>query len=418
MSKKDKKKSASTASKALALGTALSLGTFGFTAIGTGAAFGAPTANTATAATNSTKVIKLANGKTRIRVDLADNLRGKTVFIRTSRMVDGKRVVVTLGRVTLNKSGQAVLTVSRKIRVEDRLVVTDGIRNIVNSKITVIDDRTPVVPVPTPTPTPAPPAGGGSSGGGSSSAPVAGSISKATTTANAATQAAVSKVDTITLSGDYEINDTITITGVATADVVVTVVDPLAVADEIVDAVNAATGATVTAAKTSGTVVTLTADVAGTAFTATVTAADGGVDASQDAVAATTTPNAAAVPDTTEDATVATSTPNAAAAPDTTEDATVATTTSNAAAQAAVAQVDTITLSGTFAVGDTITITGVASANVVVTVANASAVADEIVAAVNAAAGAAVEAAKTSATVVTLTADVAGTAFTATVAKS
>jgi uncharacterized repeat protein (TIGR02059 family) len=151
-----KKKSTSTASKALALGTVLSLGTFGFTAIGTGAAFGAPTANTATASLNTTKVIKLANGKTRIRVDLADNLRGKTVFIRTSRMVDGKRVVVTLGRVTLNKSGQAVLTVSRKIRVEDRLVVTDGISNIVNSKITVIDDRTPVVPVPTPTPTPTP----------------------------------------------------------------------------------------------------------------------------------------------------------------------------------------------------------------------------------------------------------------------
>jgi len=151
-----KKKSTSTASKALALGTALSLGTFGFTAIGTGAAFGAPTANTATASLNTTKVIKLANGQTRIRLDLADNLRGKTVFIRTSRMVDGKRVVVTLGRVTLNRTGQAVLTVSRKIRVDDRLVVTDGIRNIVNSKITVIDDRTPVVPVPTPTPTPAP----------------------------------------------------------------------------------------------------------------------------------------------------------------------------------------------------------------------------------------------------------------------
>ena len=401
MSKKDKKKSASTASKALALGTALSLGTFGFTAIGTGAAFGAPTANTATASLNTTKVIKLANGKTRIRVDLADNLRGKTVIIRTSRMVDGKRVVVTLGRVTLNKAGKAVLTVSRKIRVEDRLVVTDGIRNIVNSKITVIEDKTPVVPVPTPTPTPAPapPSGGGSSGGGGSSAPVAGSITKTTTTANSASQAAVAQVDTITLSGTYEIGDTITVTGVADADVEVTVADATAVADEIVAAVNAATGATVTAAKTSATVVTLTADVAGTAFTATVTAADGGTDPSQDAEVATTTANAAA-------------------APDTSEDASVATTTANSAAQAAVAQVDTITLSGTFAVGDTITITGVASANVVVTVANASAVADEIVAAVNAAAGAAVEAAKTSATVVTLTADVAGTAFTATVAKS
>ena len=208
MSKKDKKKSASTAGKALALGTALSLGTFGFTAIGNGPAFGAPTANTATAATNSTKVIKLANGKTRIRVDLADNLRGKTVFIRTSRMVDGKRVVVTLGRVTLNKSGQAVLTVSRKIRVEDRLVVTDGISNIVNSKITVIDDRTPVVPVPTPTPTPAPPAGGGGS------APVADP-----------TIAAVAKIEAFNVANDAA---TMTIADLTAAGVTGTVAGNLA----------------------------------------------------------------------------------------------------------------------------------------------------------------------------------------------
>jgi len=162
-----KKKSTSTVSKSLALGTALSLGTFGFTAIGTGAAFGAPTANTAAASLNTTKVIKLANGKTRIRVDLADNLKGKTVIIRTSRIVNGERRFVTLGTIKLTKTGKGVLTVSRKIRVDDRLVVTDGIRNIVNSKITVIDDRTPVVPVPTPAPTPAPPASGGGSSEGS-----------------------------------------------------------------------------------------------------------------------------------------------------------------------------------------------------------------------------------------------------------
>jgi transposase-like protein len=170
MSKKDKKKTTSTAGKALALGTALSLGTFGFTAIGTGAAFGAPTANTAAASLNTTKVIKLANGKTRIRVDLADNLRGKTVIIRTSRIVNGERRVITLGRIKLTKTGKGVLTVSRKIRVDDRLVVTDGIRNIVNSKISVIDDRTPAVAAPAPTP--APPASGGGSSGGSDPAAV------------------------------------------------------------------------------------------------------------------------------------------------------------------------------------------------------------------------------------------------------
>lgn len=166
MPKQNKKKSSSTAGQALALGTALSLGAFGFTAIGTGAAFADPTSNTATALLNTTKIIKLANGKTRIRVDLADNLRGKTVTIRTSRIVNGERRVVTLGRIKLTKTGKGVLTVTRQIRVDDRIIVRDGTTKIVNSKISVIDDRTPAVPAPTPTPPPA-------SGGGSSSTPAA-----------------------------------------------------------------------------------------------------------------------------------------------------------------------------------------------------------------------------------------------------
>ena len=260
MSKKDKKKSASTAGKALALGTALSLGTFGFTAIGNGPAFGAPTANTATAATNSTKVIKLANGKTRIRVDLADNLKGKTVFIRTSRMVDGKRVVVTLGRVTLNKSGQAVLTVSRKIRVEDRLVVTDGISNIVNSKITVIDDRTPVVPVPTPTPTPAPapPSGGGSSGGGSApETPVAPAIGSATISGTArvgqvltAGSTGVTGTPTPSLTYQWK-DDGVDIAGATSSTLTLTVTQLGGVITVVVTATNATSAASATSTGTA-----------------------------------------------------------------------------------------------------------------------------------------------------------------------
>jgi hypothetical protein len=65
-------------------------------------------------------------------------------------------VKVTLGKIKLTKTGKGKLTVSRKIRVDDRLVVSDGLRNIVNSKVSVIDDsRT--------TPAPPPPSGGGSS---------------------------------------------------------------------------------------------------------------------------------------------------------------------------------------------------------------------------------------------------------------
>ena len=220
MTYKDTKKTASTASKVLALGTALSLGAFGFTAIGTGVASANPTSNTAAASLNTTKVIKLANGKTRIRVDLADNLRGKTVTIRTSRIVNGERKVITLGKLKLTKTGKGVLTVSRKIRVEDRLIVTDGITNIVNSKVTLIDDRTPVVVVP------APPASGGAPSGGDT-ATVTASVTGTTTAVNgsAAVTASVTgtvaavegtdnspEVQKISVAPGLQVNDEFTVT--------------------------------------------------------------------------------------------------------------------------------------------------------------------------------------------------------------
>jgi hypothetical protein len=148
------------ARKTLALATALSLVSFGFAGIGTGAALGSPASDAAITSANTTEVIKLANGKTRIKVDLADSLRGKTITIKTTRMVNGKRVKVTLGKIKLTKTGQGKLTVSRKIRVDDTLVVSDGVTNIVRSKVQVIDDRR-IASTPAPVP---PPSGGGSSG--------------------------------------------------------------------------------------------------------------------------------------------------------------------------------------------------------------------------------------------------------------
>jgi hypothetical protein len=81
-------------------------------------------------------------------------------------------VKVTLGKIKLTKTGKGKLTVSRKIRVDDRLVVSDGLRDIVNSKVTVIESRlgteasiepAPSVTGPTPSPTPSatPPVSGG-----------------------------------------------------------------------------------------------------------------------------------------------------------------------------------------------------------------------------------------------------------------
>jgi hypothetical protein len=212
MSKKNKRKTASTAGKALALGTALSLGAFGFTAIGTGAAFADPTVNTATASLNTTKIIKLANGKTRVRVDLADNLRGKTVIIRTSRIVNGERRVVTLGRIKLTKTGKGYLTVSRQIRVDDRIIVRDGDTSIVNSKVSVIDDRTPAVPAPTPTPPPA-------SGGGSSTPPAVAATFTVTKTSDVITFAGTATGDiTFTLDGTVATFTRGGVTATTTAD--------------------------------------------------------------------------------------------------------------------------------------------------------------------------------------------------------
>ncbi len=210
MSKKNKKKLSNNAMKGFALGTALSLGTFGFTAIGTGAAFSSPTVNTAAASQNTTKVIKLANGKTRVRVDLADNLRGKTVIIRTSRIVNGERRVFTLGKIKLTKTGKGYLTVSRQIRVDDRIIVRDSGTSIVNSKVSVIDDRTPAVVAPVPTP--APPASGGESSGGSPSTVVASVTGSVVAVDGTAVSAGTAEVQKITLTGDLAINDEYTVT--------------------------------------------------------------------------------------------------------------------------------------------------------------------------------------------------------------
>ena len=241
MTYKDTKKTASTASKVLALGTALSLGAFGFTAIGTGVASANPTSNTAAASLNTTKVIKLANGKTRVRVDLADNLRGKTVTIRTSRIVNGERKVITLGKLKLTKTGKGVLTVSRKIRVEDRLIVTDGITNIVNSKVTLIDDRTPVVVVPAPPASGGAPSGGAPSGG--DTATVTASVTGTTTAVKGSAAVTASVTGTVAATPTAEVQEIELIGGPPA---------PLAIGDEYTVTLAAGTGVTAGTQVTSG----------------------------------------------------------------------------------------------------------------------------------------------------------------------
>jgi len=110
-------------------------------------------------------------------------------------------------------------------------------------------------------------------------------------------------VDTLTIEGVYEAGDTVTVTGVATAGVVYTVLeedlvgdaaaDLVAIAAKVAAAVNAAADNVVTAVAAADGTLTLTADVAGTPFTATVSAANVvlGEDDTQAAAIATTTTN-------------------------------------------------------------------------------------------------------------------------------
>lgn len=85
----------------------------------------------------------------------------------------------------------------------------------------------------------------------------------------------VKQVSTITIAGTVEVNEVATVTGIATANVVVnTGTDATATATALVTGINLAAGATVIATSTAG-IVTLTANTAGTGFSAGASVADG-----------------------------------------------------------------------------------------------------------------------------------------------
>lgn len=151
-----------------------------------------------------------------------------------------------------------------------------------------------------------------------------------TTTTNLDRQA-VAQVDTITLSATFEEGDSITVSGVANTDISYTVLsgdidnsDPIRtlanIATELAAKINAANGDVVADASAGDGSLTLTANVPGTGFTAAVATAD-----------------------------------VVAASSDTTQTAEISTTTDNVTARA-VAQVDTLTLTGPFDAGDEITV--------------------------------------------------------------
>mgnify|MGYP000356748240 CR=1 FL=1 len=150
-----------------------------------------------------------------------------------------------------------------------------------------------------------------------------------TTTASLDRQA-VAQVDTITLSETFEAGDSITVSGVANTDITYTVLaadiesDSLGtlanIAVKLATEINAANGDVTADASAGDGSLTLTANVPGTGFSAAVATAD-----------------------------------VASASSDTTQTAAVSTTTDNVTARA-VAQVDTLTLTGPFDAGDEITV--------------------------------------------------------------
>jgi len=343
----------------------------------------------------------------------ASDADGKAFWV--SQLASGAVTADTIALTMSNISGPAdKALVDQKVVASNTYTQTAGANYDVTAGKAVLTDINNGGGTPTPTPTPT--VNVINSTSAANSPVLTAGVDQFVTEFG---KAAVAQVDTIVLTGTYEAGDTLTITGVTTTPLLVTVVDPNKVADEIVAVVNAASGKTVTAA-ISGSNVTLTADTSGTAFNLTVQPANkaAGADNTQAATKTLTTANKAAViaGADTQTATTTTTTANKAAVAagvDNTQSANSSITTPS---DPTTAQVSTITLTN-FEAGDTVSISGVTTNAVVVVVADPANLASDIAAAVTAATGRTVSAAVDGAQVV-LTANDLDTPFTANLAAS
>lgn len=246
------------------------------------------------------------------------------------------------------------------------------------------------------------------------------------------TSPATAQVDTVALSGKYTAGDILSVNvgGVALSYTVTAAdvagggsasADHERIAQGFVSAYNASTNAahTPVTASYSGGVISLTADTAGTAFTATVSASSAAV--------ATGAVTRSSVVANVSDRGITGAGATTIGAAGTSSVATRAASIANVAAVSAVAQVDQITLSGTYAAGNilTVTVDGVAlnytvQAGDIVgagdTVASYEKIAQGFVTAYNDSLDAAHTplTASSSGAVITLTADTPGVGFTAT----
>lgn len=104
----------------------------------TGLAHAAPSSSPPSSESARVQVDQLADGKSRLKITMPERLAGKTVVIRSARIIDGTRWTVVLGKAKVRSSGKVVLITSRTVRVQDRVIVQDKRRNVFNESIVAI----------------------------------------------------------------------------------------------------------------------------------------------------------------------------------------------------------------------------------------------------------------------------------------
>ena len=129
-----------------------------------GIAHAEPESSAPTSELSRVQLDQLADGKTRVKITMSENLIGRTVVIKSARVIDGTRWTVLLGRAKVRPSGKVVFTTSKTVSVQDRVIVQDKKRNVFSEVIVAIGK---------PVPESAPPStgSGGSSGPGASNSP-------------------------------------------------------------------------------------------------------------------------------------------------------------------------------------------------------------------------------------------------------
>mgnify|MGYP000688621446 FL=1 len=134
--------------QALALTTALSFGSLSLACALPSSAFGAPVSSS-----NKANAYKLSDGRYKVSLKLSPSLAGKSVAIKTAKVVNGKTVYVVIGYAKVSATGYGTLITSNKISVGSSVVVTSGGKIVATNAVKslpVVAAPAPITPAPTP----------------------------------------------------------------------------------------------------------------------------------------------------------------------------------------------------------------------------------------------------------------------------